>query len=85
MQNDFDLASVIWQELKEYISKAEQAEAADTLVSILIDHNNNPEDIRAAFKNDSDVKLALTGYLDDEEVEEDVEDYDDYSEDDEDY
>ena len=81
------VASEIWAELKRYVNTVDRNDAAETIVSILIDNDSDVEDIRNAFKGDADVKRALTAYLDndkdyaeDEEVEE-VED-EDYNEDD---
>ena len=69
------VASEIWSELKRYVNTVDRAEAAETIVSILIDHDSDIEDIRDAFKNDSDIKRALTVYLDnDKDYAEDEED-----------
>lgn len=73
------VASEIWSELKRYVNTVDRSEAAETLVAVLIDHDEDVEDIRDAFKHDSDVKRALTAYLDndksyedeDEEIDED--------------
>jgi hypothetical protein len=75
------VASEIWSELKRYVNTVDRAEAAETIVSILIDHDSDVEDIRDAFKGDADIKRALTVYLDndkdyaedEEEVDEDEE------------
>jgi hypothetical protein len=75
------LASEIWSELKRYINTVDRGEAADTLVAVLVDHDIDADDIRDAFKGDSEVKRALTSYLDDAE---DSEEYDEEYEDDED-
>jgi len=83
------VASEIWSELKRYVNTVDRGEAAETLVAVLIDHDEDVEDIRDAFKHDSDVKRALTAYLDndksyddeDEEIDEDEDNYnqeDDY-------
>ena len=58
------VASEIWSELKRYVNTVDRAEAAETIVSILIDHDSDVEDIRDAFKGDGDIKRALTVYLD---------------------
>lgn len=84
-----DLASEIWNELKRYVNTVDRNDAAETLVSVLIDNDNSAEDIRQAFKNDSEVKRALTSYLggsDDEaeDEEEDDTDWDDSEYEDED-
>jgi len=73
-----DVAYDIWTEFRRFLSAPDRAEAADSLVNVLIDNDYDAEDIRSAFKGDSDVKRALQSYLDDaeEETEEDSEDYD---------
>ena len=79
------VASEIWAELKRYVNTVDRNEAAETIVSILIDNDSDVEDIRSAFKGDADIKRALTAYLDNDkdyaEDEEEVED-EDYNEDD---
>jgi hypothetical protein len=76
------VASEVWNELKRYVNTVDRGEAAETLVAVLIDHDEDVEDIRDAFKHDSDVKRALTAYLDndksydDEEVDEDIDEDD---------
>ena len=81
-----DLASELWAELKRYVSVVDRSEAADSLVNLLVDHNYDADDIKAAFKGDSEVKKAIQVYLDDhaDESEED-EDDSDYEDEDEDY
>ena len=84
------VASEIWSELKRYVNTVDREDAAEIVVSILIDHDSDVEDIRNAFKGDNDIKRALTAYLDNDkdyaedyaEVEEtdedeDIEDHDD--------
>jgi hypothetical protein len=77
------VASEIWNELKRYVNTVDRQEAAETLVAVLIDHDEDVEDIRDAFKHDSDVKRALTAYLDndknydEEDIDEDIDDDDD--------
>jgi len=58
------VASEIWGELKRYVNTVDRAEAAETLVAVLIDHDESAESIRDAFKGDADVKRALAVYLD---------------------
>ncbi len=80
------VASEIWGELKRFVNTVDRAEAAETVVQILMDNDCDAEDIRDAFKGDSDIKRALTVYLDNdkdysEDEEEDPEE-EDYNEDD---
>ena len=80
-----NLANEVWQELKRYVNTVDRAEAAESLVSVLIDNDVSAEEIKHAFKSDSEVKQALKQYLDDH-AEEDDEDYDeDYEDEDDDY
>jgi hypothetical protein len=68
------IAAEIWGELKRYVNTVDRAEAAETVVQILMDNDSDVEDIRNAFKGDSDIKRALTDYLDnDKDYEEDDE------------
>jgi predicted metal-binding transcription factor (methanogenesis marker protein 9) len=70
------LANEIWSELKRYINTVDRAEAAETMVSVLIDNDVAADEIRSAFKTDSDIKKALTSYLKDHE-DDDTDDEDD--------
>ena len=81
-----ELANEVWQELKRYVNGMDRAEAAEALVSVLIDNDISAEEIKAIFKSDSEVKQALKQYLDDHADTEDDEDddYDDYEEDEDD-
>ena len=80
------IASEIWGELKRFVNTVDRAEAAETVIQILMDNDSDVEDIRDAFKGDSDIKRALTAYLDNDKdyVEEDDEEEpkdEDYDED----
>ena len=79
-----ELANEIWSELKRYVNTVDRDEAAETLVSVLIDNDVSADDIKSAFKSDTEIKRALTSYLKDHEEEDDEDLYDD-DEDDEDY
>jgi len=71
-----DIAAEIWSELKRYINSMDQADAAETLVNIMIDNDIDSEDIRSAFAGDAMVKRILSDYVDEEEDEEyEEEDY----------
>ena len=83
-----DVISEIWAELKRYVNVVDRADAAESIVSILIDHDIDADEIRTWFKGDSDIKTALSDYLatdtdSDDMLEEDSEEDDDFSEDDE--
>ena len=76
------VAAEIWSELKRYVNTVDRNEAAETVVQILMDNDSEVEDIRNAFKGDTDIKRALTAYLDnDKDYAEDEEDEDPEEED----
>lgn len=79
-----ELANTIWNELKRYIPQTDRAEAADAFVMAMIDDDIDAEDIRNAFKSDSEIKAALQSYLDDTESwdEDEEEDWDEEEEED---
>ena len=77
-----ELSKEIWNELKRYVNVVDRDEAAETLVSVLIDNDVSADEVKATFKSDSEVKRALASYLkdheeaDDDEADDDDEDYD---------
>lgn len=79
-----DLASVIWSEVKSFIPSIDRQEAAEIIVSVLVDHDVDVNDIRNEFRGDSDIKAALAQYVKDhdesayDEEDEEYNDYDDY-------
>jgi hypothetical protein len=81
-----ELANEIWSELKRYVNIVDRAEAAETMVQILMDNDSDVEDIRKAFKGDTDIKRALTTYLDnDKDYEEEEEEEEEFEEEDQDW
>ena len=76
-----ELANEIWSELKRYVNTVDRAEAAETMVSVLIDNDVSADDIKLAFKSDTEIKRALTSYLKDHEEEDDDDLHDDDDED----
>lgn len=77
-----DLAYDLWNELKRFIGGADRAEAADSMVNLLIDNDIDADEIRSTFKSDPEVKRAIEVYLDDH-IDDDEEEYDDEDEEDE--
>ena len=80
------VASELWSELKRYVNTVDRDEAAETIVAILIDNDCDVDDIKNTFKSDSDIKRALTAYLDndksyEDEDEEEADEEEDYHED----
>ena len=76
-----NLAREIYNELKRFVNTVDRDEAAETIVSVLIDNDISADDIKNTFKGDSDIKRALTSYLKDHPDDEE-EDYDDDEDDD---
>ena len=80
-----DLVKEVWSELKRHINSVDRTEAAETLVSVLVDNDVDVEDIREVFKSDADVKRAVTSYIKDHDMGEDEdEDEDEWEDEDED-
>jgi hypothetical protein len=79
-----ELSKEIWDELKRYVNTVDRDEAAETLVSVLIDNDADADEIKTVFKSDSEVKRALASYLKDheDEIDDDEEDDDDEYKDD---
>ena len=82
-----EVASEIWGELKRYVNVVDRMDAAESIVAILIDHDHSVDQIHDAFKGDSDIKKALTAYLDNdkdyaEEDEEEPDEEDNYNQED---
>ena len=75
-----ELSKEIWDELKRYVNTVDRNEAAETLVSVLIDNDASADEIRNTFKGDTEVKHALSSYLkdhaDDKDEDEDWENED---------
>jgi hypothetical protein len=76
------VASELWSELKRYVNTVDRDEAAETIVAILIDNDCDVDDIKNTFKGDSDIKRALTAYLDNDKSYEDEEEVEDDEEED---
>ena len=84
-----ELSREIWDEIKRYVNTVDRSEAAETLISVLIDNDVAADEIKDTFKGDAEVRRALTSYLKDhadEDEEDDDEDlHDDEDDDDKDY
>ena len=72
-----EVAAELWGELKRYVNTVDREEAAECVVSVLIDNDHDADEIRTAFKGDSDIKNALAAYIGNNEIDEEEEDADD--------
>lgn len=64
----------IWIELKHYINNADRLDAAEALITVMVENNFDLEDLEKEFNHDSDLKHALAAYLDQENDEIEVDD-----------
>jgi len=82
-----ELSREIWDEIKRYVNTVDRSEAAEVLISVLVDNDVAADEIRDTFKGDAEVRRALTSYLKDhaDEDQEDDEDLHDDEDDDKDY
>jgi hypothetical protein len=78
---NINVASEIWSELKTYITTIDRGDAAETVVSILVDNDYDSTDIRLAFKGDSDIVKAL-GVYSESEADADGDEYEETEEED---
>jgi hypothetical protein len=64
------------------VNTVDRSDAAETLVSVLIDNDVAADEIKDVFKTDSEVKRALASYLKDhEEIDDQDDEYNDEDED----
>jgi hypothetical protein len=71
-----ELSKELWNDLKRYINVVDRTDAAQSFVEVLIDNDVDVDDIKSAFKTDTDIKRALTSYLKDHPADDDEEDED---------
>ena len=70
-----NIVSEVWEILREHIDLNDRREAADSLVTYLIENNFEIEDIKEEFR-DKDITKALKDYTDEHFQEEEYDDYD---------
>jgi hypothetical protein len=68
------LVAEVWEALQTHIDFNERSDAADTLVTYLIENNYEVDDIKDAF-NDKAINKALKGYAEEHFQEDDYEEY----------
>lgn len=68
----------LWSELKNFLNPTDREQAADIVVSMLIDADEDIEDIKKAFRNDELIKNSLLYYIDSDESLDDDEDDSDF-------
>jgi hypothetical protein len=75
-----ELVVEVWEALQTHIDLNDRGDAADTLVTYLIENNYEIEDIKSAF-SDKIINTALKGYAEEHFNEDEDEDYEEYEED----
>lgn len=76
------LITEVWQMVKESIISTDRDTVAENLVTILIDNDYSPAEIKSAFRDDYDVASALKYHVDDAiDLEDDVDQEEDFYED----
>ena len=68
--------SELWFMVRDSLTSYDRETFAEQLVSLLIEESFSPDDIKEMFKNDSDIKLSLQSYIDDENHVMNLEDWD---------
>lgn len=69
--SDIDSVRGIWNVLKEYIPAKEKQEAADHLISLLVDMDFPDSDFQSLVRSDRHLEDAAQDYLEDEDEDED--------------
>lgn len=79
-----DIASEIWDAMSDYLCNADKRDAADTVVSILIDRDFSADEIKSSFSGNKYIRDALEAHLDADpnQEEEEFDGYDDEFDDD---
>ena len=72
-----DFIAEVWDALRSHIDFNERKDAADTLVSFLIDNNYEADEIKEAFHGEKEILTALKDYVSEHGNEE----YEEYEED----
>lgn len=80
---ELDLVSEAYQELRRFINTVDRPDAAESLVSILVENGVPATDIKNSFGNDADIRNALAVYMDDDVYQFDEDDEDNDEDDDE--
>lgn len=65
-----DFIREVWDAMRSHIDFNERTEAADTLINLLIDNNYEADEIKEAFRGDTEMLKALKGYVDQHDDEE---------------
>jgi hypothetical protein len=65
----------VWEVLREHVDFNDRSSAADSLITLLIENNYEPDEIKSSFRGDKDIATALKDYIREHESEPEYEDY----------
>ena len=74
--SDIESVREIWGVLKEYIPAKEKQEAADHLISLLVDMDFPDSDFQSLVRSDRHLEEAAQEYLDEDDDDEEIEEWD---------
>jgi hypothetical protein len=67
----------VWEVLREHVDFNDRSHAADSLITLLIENNYEPDEIKHSFRGDKDIATALKDYISEHESEPEYEDEED--------
>jgi len=73
--SDIESVRGIWNVLKEYIPAKEKQEAADHLISLLVDLDFPDSDFQSLVRSDRHLEDAAQDYLEDEDEDDEKEEW----------
>lgn len=82
-----EIVSEIWNYVKDGMTVHEREGLAEHMITLMIESDYTPDDIREAFPGDSTIKAALKYYTDSEEEDDDYDtesEYEEYDDDEDD-
>ena len=83
--SDLKFVAEVWDTIRGHIDLNDRSDAADSLITLLIENNYEPEDIKDAFRGDKDIGIALKYYAYQHDTEDEYEDYEEDTENDDDW
>lgn len=78
-----ELVAEVWDNIKHVFAPSDRKEAAEAVVSVLFENNFEVDEIRDAFRGDSDIRRAAKQYEEEHGTTDEDEEEEDYEEDDE--
>jgi hypothetical protein len=78
-----ELVAELWSMMKPLLATSDRADAAESFVNILIDHDYDPKELKKVFKKDGNIVNAL-GLYEVDEVDQEIDEDDEYGYDDDD-